>query len=364
MVLLGLLDWLFGQKAAPPSEDVDAAVGGLAPDQICARAQREIDAGRLDRAYRILQAGLATHPTSIELRSLFQQVETHRFKEQIASLNASIRSNPDPASYIALVDAHRAMGDHLAARQICSDGFEKYPDEPELALRMGQIWFEVYREGYISRNALNAIHSLNLCLQKDPKNRRAVELLIHIYGIVGARSRALKEFSRLLPSGEIHSIYDNIISSLGLAQEDLDLLLRDFERQRAAGRTTSPAAVEVAGAARPNEALVKGVIEGLVKSKGHLATAVVDTNGKIVQSEVSNNIDGKVIAEVVDTLSEVAKACCTRMDIGTFQEEHIQGPKGMTFLKSVGDITLFVMVDKSARAHEISGHLAKLAVGQ
>ena len=364
MLLFGLLDWLFGQKAATPTEDVDAAVAGMSPEQICIRAQREIDSGRLDRAYHTLQTGLGAHPNSAEMKALHQQVESHHYREQIAGLQVSIRSNPDPASYIALVDAHLATRDHLAARQVCGEGFQRYPDEPELALRMGQIWFDVYREGFIAKNAQNAIGSLHLCLQKDPKNRKAAELLIHIYGMVGARARALTEFSRLLPSGEMHTIYDNIVSALGLPEEDLDLLLRDIERQQGSGRTTSAAAMEVDGAGRPDEAVVKSVLSEVASSKGHVATVVVDTNGTVLESEISDDIDSKLIAEVVDTLSEVAKSCCTRMDIGTFQEEHIQGPNGMTFLKAVGDIAMFVIVNKSARAHEITGHLAKLAFGQ
>jgi len=363
LLLFGLLDWIFGQKAATPTEDIDVAVVGMSADQICVRAQREIDSGHLDRAYHILQTGLAAHPGSAEMKSLFQRVEGHHYREQIASLSASVRSNPDPASYIALVDAHLATGDQLAARQVCSEGFGKYSDEPELALRMGQIWFDVYREGFIAKNALNAISSLNLCLQKDPKNHRAVELLIRIYGMVGARALALKQFSRLLPGGEMHAVYDSIISDLGLPDENLDLLFRDFERQQAISGATAPAAVEAAEMAKPDEALLKEVMSGLAGAKGHVATAVVDTNGTITESEIKNDMDGKVIAEVVDSLSEVAKSCCTRMDIGTFQEEQIQGPNGMTFLKAVGDVTMFVMVDKGARASEIMGHLAKLAIG-
>jgi len=351
---------LFGKKTETSVEPARAATESWPPDRVCAHAQRLIDSGDVPGAYEVLQTGVSSHPDSADIRALFEQVQKHRLREQIGGLKASLQSSPDPVTYAALVDAHIADGDNIQARQLCTEGIQRYPDDPTLCLRMGQLWFSLFREGAIAKNAQLAISNLERCIEKDPRNRQAHETLIQLYTIVGAPSKALRSFAGFMPSGEMQSLFTRIVHQINLPEEDLGLLLREFERNREPGtaEAPSPAADERKG---PEEGLLRDVMDGLAGAKGHLATALVDANGQTIKSKIDNDLDDKAISEVVDTLSEVAKSCCARMGIGVFEDEKIQGPNGSAFIKAVGDLTLFVFVDKKARAHEISNHLAKLS---
>lgn len=355
---------LFGRKPEAPSPAGAVVAEDLSAPAYCARAQRLIDAGNLNGAHELLQRGVAAHPDSSEVKALHEQVQRHRLKEQVASLSASVKTRPDPAAFAALVDAHLANGDNIAARQTCTQGIERYPEDPELCFRMGRIWFDVFREGAIAKNAQLAVTYLRKCLEKDHRNRQAQEALIHLYSLVGARALVLKHLGGLLPTNEMRSLHDRVVQELAIPDDNLDDLLRGFERKREPGMGPTAAAPAEARPKRPVTKVMEDVLSALSNTKGHVASAIVAANGEVVHSSISNQVDVKTLAEVVETLSEVAKSCCARMGIGVFQEEEIQSPNGATFIKAVGDLTMFVMADKKAKAHEIAGHLARLSPAQ
>jgi len=317
--------------------------------------------GQIEAAYDTLKEGCQTFPSSEKLRGLFENTRARRLRSQIAALTSSIENSPTPPKYAALVDAYLEDGNRVAARQACTEGLSKFPNDAELCMRMGECCLRLFLEGGLARDAETAIEHFDKCLLRSPRNRRAVLGLLEIYTAIGANNLAIRLFADAIESERLQHLYRRVIANLSLPESDVKQLLWEYERAHTTGEH-DPAVLKPDAGPSPASQTLVSVIEKLSSIAGHMASILLDQNGGVLQCSITGELNRNELAKAMAEIAMVSKNCSARFGIGILQDEEINGPSGNVFVKAIGGSTLFVLTHRSARRSEITAQLARLDV--
>ena len=344
-------------------------MGDLTSPEGFARAAGILErAGRLAETAVLLAEGVRQFPDAPALRTYHERVERRRLRERIAELAKTLQARPDPALYLELIRIYRQIADTVSARRGASEAIEKFPNYAPLHQAMGEVWLEIYEHSSTTQDGATALRCLERSVELDPANLSARELLISLYGKIGAWRKALRHavslLERLRP-GEIGRVALEALAQQKLPEEDVNALLRGFSRsmEKAAPIVATP----------PEEERMARALELFHDLRGRRVASILAANGQWREGADNERMDKDALTKGVKGLKGAAVECCFRMSIGGLVMAQIESPDASAYLKVIPlsggretesgiwrSATFFLLTNDTARKREVLARLAHI----
>ena len=345
----------------PGGETVDLS----SPERIARAADVLEGNGRLAEASVLLAEGVKKFPKASGLRAQHERLERQRLRERIVELTKALQARRDPALALELVRIYRQIGDTVSARRVGFEAIEKFPEYAPLHQALGEIWHEIFDQSATKQDGTTAVHSLERCVKLNPANLPARELLVDLYGKIGAWGKALEQAVAVLAHlrpGLTGRLALEALHHRKPPEEDIDSLLRKFASSREAEAKEGPAPAEKE---RMDKALA--LFEEL---KGRRLAAVIAADGAMREAISNERMDKNILAKSIKGLKLAAMECCSRMSLGGFVMAQIETPEAAAYLKVIPPkITdenesgvwrsdaLFVLTNDAARRRDVLARL-------
>lgn len=319
--------------------------------------------GRLQEASVILGEGIKRFPQATNLRTQQERVERRRLKERVAELNKLYQARPDPALAVELVRIYRETGDSVSARSVVEEAIKRFPNHAPLYEVKGDLWLEIFEASGTEPDGMEAMRSLERCVELDPANLTAREALVGLYGKIGAWAKALHHAVLVLNTlrpGVVGRVAIEALAKHAPPEEDVGVLMHNFARTHE--KTTAPL---------PERRTASKILELFHDLKGRRLAAMIATDGSLIDIVSNERIDKEAIAQTGNALISAAVECCTRMSLGSFVTAQIEGEGTSAYLKVLTpqdvdatsarparSTTILLLTNDLARKREILARLA------
>jgi tetratricopeptide (TPR) repeat protein len=343
--------------------------GDLTSPEGFARAAGVLErGGRLAEAAVLLAEGVRQFPDAPALRTYHERVERRRLRERTAELAKTLQARPDPALSLELVRIYREIADTVSARRVASEAIEKFPNYAPLHQAMGELWLEIYEHSSMTQDGITALRCLERSVELDPANLSARELLVSLYGKIGAWRKALRHavslLERLRP-GQVGRVALEALAQQKLPEEDVNTLLRSFSRsmEKAGPTITTP----------PEEERMAKALELFHDLRGRRVASILVAGGQWREAADNERMDKDALTKGVKGLKSAAIECCFRMSIGGFVMAQIETPDATAYLKIIPpaggretesgvwrSATFFLLTNDAARKREVLARLAHI----
>lgn len=320
--------------------------------------QAYVEARDLTKALQVAKAGFQRFPRSARIRSYYLSIRKQKSSSEIHALRRAIASEPRPDLYARLGEIYRYLGDNEMALETAHEGVKQFPNADGNYLTIGRIHYALFTKSRSGRDGLRASKYLERALEISRNNYKTLFFLANLYGIVGAKGRALPLLDRILgfaPDDSRARELREMVS--GLPEEPLDDLADYFQRYE--GRQKGWEEVKTSAYARILEdpgALASKLGE-LGRIPGVEGVIVLDPSGNVLAAAPE---DGRHLGPSLHSMIESARRSTKRMSIGVFERGLVLGTGWHAYLHDMDSYGLFIFGGKDARPELVERKVASV----